>query len=242
MKKTTVALAVAVAVGAAPALAADLRRAPPPQAPAYTPAPPPLLWHGFYVGGQVGYAWGHDRSEEFVTATGLPTGVDSGFNTRGVVGGAHIGYNYQMSGLVLGVEGDIEASGLRGHASVAAPDTSTSFESRWQGSVRGRIGAAFGPALLYVTGGAAFANLRHELSVDPGPAERFDRTKAGWTVGAGAEYAFSPSWSTRLEYRYTDFGRLTDVSSEAAPGFSYRHDPNFHTVRLGLSYHFGSGR
>jgi outer membrane immunogenic protein len=96
---------------------------------------------------------------------------------------------------------------------------------------------AFGPTLLYATGGVAFADLRDRLT-GPGGVETFDRTRAGWTVGAGAEWAISPAWSTRLEYRYTDFGNFTDVSAVAAPGFSYQHNPTFHTVRLGVSYHF----
>ncbi|MBN8921248.1 MAG: porin family protein [Rhizobiales bacterium] len=156
----------------------------------------------------------------------------------GVVGGLHLGYNYQVGTMVFGIEGDFEGSGVSGDSTVAAPFTSMSFDSRWQGSIRGRLGAAFGPTLLYVTGGAAFADFRHELQVGGGPIEEFDRSKTGWTVGAGVEYALSQNWSTRLEYRYTDYGRVTNVSTIAAPGFTYRDDPSFHTVRLGVSYRF----
>lgn len=239
MNKTTSALALLAALIATPSMAADLGRMPPRAAPAYTPAPPPpLLWNGFYLGGQIGYAWGRSHAQQFVTATGVPTGFNPTFNTDGVVGGAHLGYNYQMSSLVFGVEGDLEGSGIKGNANFAAPATSTAFESRWQGSIRGRVGAAFGPTLLYVTGGAAFADLRHRLSVGTGPVETFDQTRTGWTVGGGAEFAFSPSWSTRLEYRYSDFGNVSNVSTVAAPGTTYQYDPKFHTVRLGVSYHF----
>ncbi len=31
---------------------------------------------------------------------------------------------------------------------------------------------------------------------------------AGWVVGAGAELAIAPQWSTRLEYLYDDFGSI----------------------------------
>jgi outer membrane immunogenic protein len=238
MKKTTFLVALMAAMAATPTLAADLRRAPPPHAQAYAPAPV-LYWHGFYVGGQVGYAWGRNRSTEFDTVTGIATGIDPRFDTNGFVGGLHLGYNYQMGGLVLGLEGDFEGSTVDGNVTVPGPATSTAFDSRWQGSVRGRIGAAFGPALIYATGGVAFADLRHDLSVGGGAPERFQETKAGWTAGAGIEYALSQNWSTRLEYRYTDLGRVTNVSAVAAPGFTYRHEPEFHTVRLGVSYRFG---
>ena len=239
MKKLALAFASLAVLTAAPAFAADLRRQQAPQPQPYAAVVPPFLWNGFYIGAQVGYAWGRDRSEEFVSATGLATGVDPRFSTSGALGGLHAGYNYQFSNLVFGIEGDIEASGIRGAVNVAAPNTSVDFDSRWQGSVRGRFGYAFGPSLFYVTGGVAFADLKHDLFVGAGPVERFRRTETGWTAGAGFEYALSPNWSTRLEYRYTDFGQLTEASAVAAPGLSYRHDPNFHTVRLGVSYRFG---
>jgi outer membrane immunogenic protein len=236
MKKTTSGLALVAALIATPTLAADLGRMPT-KAPVYTPAPAPLLWNGFYIGAQVGYAWGDDHSEEFTTATGLATGADPSIDPDGVVGGIHLGYNYQMSSIVLGVEGDIEASGVDGSATNVFGVT-TSFDNRWQGSLRGRLGAAFGPTLLYVTGGVAFADLRYRYSTAATPVESFSDTKAGWTLGAGAEFAFSPAWSTRLEYRYTDFGSITNTSLIGSPGFTYKHDPSFHTVRLGVSYHF----
>lgn len=28
----------------------------------------------------------------------------------------------------------------------------------------------------------------------------------GWTAGGGAEWAFSPNWSAKLEYLYSDIG------------------------------------
>lgn len=237
MKKTTFGLAFVAALVATPTLAADLGRMPA-KAPVYAPAPPPLLWNGFYVGAQIGWAWGNDHSREFVTATGALTGADPGFDPDGIIGGIHLGYNVQLSTIVLGLEGDFEASGVDG-AVTNVFGVTTDFENRWQGSIRGRVGAAFGPTLLYVTGGVAFADLRYRYFVaGVTPAESFRDTKAGWTIGAGAEFAFSPRWSTRLEYRFTDFGRVTNASLVGSPNFSYRHDPEFHTVRLGVSYHF----
>jgi outer membrane immunogenic protein len=238
MKKLAFALASATALVSAPALAADLGRMPV-KAPAYVAAAP-MLWNGFYIGGQVGYQWGTNRQTEFVTGGGA-TGIATSWNADGVVGGVHAGYNLQAGAMVFGLEGDIEGSGVRGNNVVAAPFTSTNFESRWQASLRGRLGVAWGPTLLYATGGVAFADLHHIYFVGTGPGESFNGTQTGWTLGAGLEYAFSPAWSARVEYRYTDFGRLTDASLIAAPGFTYRNRDDFHTVRLGVSYRFGGG-
>jgi len=74
------------------ALAADLpnQKAPP----VYMPPPPAFSWSGLYIGGQVGYQWG-TLTPNLVTPGG-PAALPSS-NNSGVVGGAHIGYNYQVS-------------------------------------------------------------------------------------------------------------------------------------------------
>lgn len=239
MKKVAFAAAAAVAfVATVPAQAADLGR-PYGRTPAYVAPAAPLLWNGFYIGAQVGYQSGSIGQREFVTATGVGTGVNPGFSPNGVVGGLHAGYNYQNGFAVMGIETDIEASGVGGSVNQAGPLTSTRFDSRWQGSLRGRFGFAVGQALLYTTGGLAYGDLSYRYAVGAGPSESFRSTELGYTVGAGVEYAFSPNWSTRLEYRYTDFGSLTHASLVAAPGFSYRNHADFHTIRAGVTWRFG---
>ncbi|MCC7347445.1 MAG: porin family protein [Variibacter sp.] len=239
MKKLAYAAASAIAIAAvAPAQAADLSRSYR-QAPAYVAPAAPMLWNGFYIGGQIGYQWGGIGQTEFVTATGIGTGINPSWSPGGVVGGLHVGYNYQMGSMVLGVEGDFEGSGVSGTRTLAAPFTSTTFDSRWQSSLRGRVGVAWGQALLYATGGAAFGELRYRYQVGAGPSETFSDTRVGYTVGAGIEYALSPNWSTRLEYRYTDYGSLTNASLVAAPGFSYTNRADFHTLRAGVTWRFG---
>lgn len=245
MKKLSIAVAAVAAFASVPALAADLgvrRQQPVTKAPAYAPAPV-AFWNGFYVGAQGGYQFGRVRQDEFAVATGVSTGINSNWDASGAVGGVHAGFNLQSGAFVYGIEGDIEASGVRGNNNVAAPFTGTNFENRWQGSVRGRLGLAMGPTLLYATGGVAIADLAGTYSVGAGPQQTFRSTETGWTVGAGVEFAVAQNWTTRLEYRYTDFGTLTDNPSAAAvPGnFGYRNDVDFHTVRVGVSYKFGGG-
>ena len=94
-------LACAGAFAAAATLAGSAFAAEPAPAP---PPPPPFTWTGIYLGGQIGYAWGND--DIFYNAYDPLTGVvfnPSAFNVpivssspSGVIGGAHIGFNYQI--------------------------------------------------------------------------------------------------------------------------------------------------
>jgi outer membrane immunogenic protein len=137
MKKLMLASA-ALAALISPAIAADLAR------PLYkAPPPPPVYsWTGFYLGGNLGYSWGHARTDIAGNATTLaPSAPNLGFpgfpanvafadsNTtrlNGVIGGGQIGYNYQLSPTwLLGFEADIQGSGERGSGTFADPFSTT---------------------------------------------------------------------------------------------------------------------
>jgi outer membrane immunogenic protein len=218
------------------ALAADL---PSHQAPLPVFVPPPIFtWTGVYIGGQIGYGWGNDRMSVpafFAAPTTSP---------EGVVGGAHIGYNYQVNQFVLGVEGDVDGTSIS--KNIFDPVTGTTFGTRIpvEGSVRGRLGVAWDRALFYATGGAAFADLQKSYTVGSfpffGAAAPFyaqnSQSRVGWTVGGGVEYAITNNWSVRGEYRYTDFGHQTDALPAVAA--SVDHHEIEHAVRVGFSYKF----
>jgi outer membrane immunogenic protein len=60
------------------------------------PPPPPFTWTGLYVGGQIGYAWGHDPVTWSGTSNDDELAAGSFGNTpNGVIGGVHVGYNLQ---------------------------------------------------------------------------------------------------------------------------------------------------
>lgn len=236
MKKLALASVAISALLTGAASAADLAARP------YTKAPAPMAaiynWTGFYIGAQVGYAWGDNRTTEFVTATGLPTGFNQNYSSDGFVGGGHVGYNWQAGQFVFGLEGDLEGADIRGGYRLANTN-GTDFKIDAQASIRGRLGLAFNNSLLYVTGGAAFADIQHTYVFANTLFESVSQTRTGWTVGAGWEYGFTPNWSARLEYRYTDFGSFRDRSTFSFPGFTYEDHPVYHTVRGGISYRFG---
>ena len=237
MRHFLLAAASALALSTGFAQAADLGSPRMPVASAVVM--PTFSWTGFYIGGQIGGAWMNNSTREFVTATGLASGFQRSFRANGLIGGIHAGYNYQVNNFVLGLEADLEAAGVSGGYTLANGN-GTRFRENWQGSVRARAGVAVDRALFYVTGGVAFAQMRHSYFT-PALIESFSQTRTGWTVGAGVEYAFTSNWTARLEYRYSDFGRPGYNSTAAFPGFTYRHNPNEHAVRVGVSYLFSTG-
>ena len=215
------------------ASAADL----PGRSAAVAPAPmfTVLNWTGFYVGAQIGYASERVTGTNATAALLLP---DPGTTTpAGVVGGLHAGYNYQTGALVLGIEGDIEATGLSKSTLTSSLTRFHTAKADWQGSIRGRVGYAFDRALIYATGGVAFQELKESIgNVGAAPYHSFSNQRAGWTLGGGLEYAVTNNWSVRAEYRYTDFGKSTNIGGINSGNISNARENAF---RLGLSYKFG---
>jgi len=245
------ASASAVAI-AGSAFAADLpSRAPPP---VYIPPTPIFTWTGIYIGGQVGYAWGTQRANVL-----LPGGttIFNSYSAEGVIGGAHVGYNYQVNQWVLGIEGSVDGTSISktfipGTVFPAALGFPAGFGATYttsapiEGSIRGRLGVAWDRVLLYATGGAAFAGVQATYS-SPFASVTQSSTRVGWTVGGGVEYAVTNNWSVYAEYRYSDFGSYshspTSVFATAvlagAPVTVNRHFTQ-NQVQVGFSYRFSA--
>jgi outer membrane immunogenic protein len=187
-------------------------------------------WTGGYIGAQVGYTWGNAPAPYSFVAGGPYTLPQDPANQTGFVGGVHAGYNFQTSNLVLGVEGDIEKSGVGGDDGGSGGDINA-LNNNWQGSLRGRLGFAVDSILLYGTAGMAVMN-----ATATAPGHTADVTFTGWTAGVGLEYALTANLTSRVEYRYSSYG-----AKEAAfpvNGYYESYSPAESTIRVGLSYKF----
>jgi outer membrane immunogenic protein len=164
------------------------------------------------------------------------------FDVNGFLIGAHAGYNFQYGSWVFGVEGDVDWNGADGDNDFEAvgdvdAEGTLSLDVNWQASLRARAGYAFDRFLVYGTGGLAFASADLEFNgtIDD---DRFDASDdqsfVGWTIGVGAEYAFTDNLLGRLELRYTDFGDQDFDLRET----SVNVDWNQTAVLVGLSYKF----
>lgn len=261
LRKVLLASAGVIAL-ASQAFAADLpSRAPPP---VYVPPVPIFTWTGVYLGGQIGYAWGTQRANVFapeLTAVGgvlVAPGsqVFNSYSAEGVIGGAHVGYLYQVNQWVLGIEGSVDGTSISKtfvpgtvlYPGVFANPFGLTYTTSVpiEGSIRGRIGVAWDRVLLYATGGVAFAGVNASIN-SPFGSVSASTTRVGWTVGGGAEYAVTNNWSVYAEYRYSDFGSNSNNLGQAfnftpfglnAPSAIVNRHFTQNQVQVGFSYHF----
>jgi outer membrane immunogenic protein len=236
-RMVTTALSLLAFGGAA--FAADLP--PAPQLPPLEAAP---VWTGFYGGLNIGGGFGSSRNAFSIAGFGLPS-----FNTSlaGVVGGGQAGYNWQTGPWVIGLEASFDGSGLSGARTapcvpLLCGTLSASYAQKltWFGTLRPRIGYAFGNWLLYATGGGALGRVGADATAAVGPFVATDnrsQTRGGWTVGGGVEVGFAPGWSAKIEYLYLDLGSRATTYLQYPPiSNTSRFSANVFTT--GVNYRF----
>src|SRR5215467_1209772 len=131
IKTVLLAGAAAVLVGSH-AFAADLPRRPPPVTKAPPMVAPVFDWTGFYIGGQVGGAWG-------TSTVAVPPGPGNHFDANGVIGGGHAGFLWQTGPAVFGAEADFNGTGVKGDDGGFGGQLDKT-KLRWAGSARGILG------------------------------------------------------------------------------------------------------
>jgi outer membrane immunogenic protein len=224
------------------ARAADLGGYPAPRQPLSVDAMPALMWTGLYVGLNAGYANSRDFTHE---TSAIPYDVGGperfGSRTGGFTGGGQIGYNYQMGRLVLGIEADFNYLDLSRTVNSRSGAVTSDVSGGFVGTVRPRVGLAFGPALFYATGGLAYGNISSTITGNTANTLSASNTdmRVGWVAGGGLEYAINRNWSIRAEYLHTDLGRA-DLSGVALDTNTYvwRDHLTDNVVRLGVNFRF----
>ena len=218
-----------------------------------------VRWSGFYAGLQVGEAFGRDRSLTNIPAA--PALLFPGlsiFETAhpsGAIGGAYLGYDSAShlgnGGLVgvIGGEVDVDASGYRRITTFGAGNqfslgvgSRETIRSGIGGAVRAKAGIASDRVMIYATGGVALAEFLSSYYNAGTGFDSFSNARAGYTAGAGLEYAFARNWSLRTEYRHSDFGTFVDQVRHASPlpNSTVRHRERQEVIQVGLSYRFAA--
>jgi outer membrane immunogenic protein len=275
MKIFILGSAALAAMIAGPAMAADMPlKAPPVVAPVYS-------WTGFYVGVSAGYGWGNGDVNPVGTGLGNPALLVFGSqntanamaaalpaqlsaNPKGFIGGAQIGYNYQVNKFVWGIETDFSGANIKGSSgtqniqvpiagggSVVSSAVSAEQKLNSLGTVRGRLGFTPTDRLLAYATTTIAQTINPGIIPSPNPAVGSGSAmRTGWTIGGGAEYAFAPRWSFKAEYLYYDLGHLTYVApmiSTTAIGLPGQFSAlnvvstthfNGNIMRVGINYKF----
>ncbi len=188
MNRVAVACVGLLALAGGSAAAADLPRY-------YQPGPvynPIYTWTGFYIGINGGGGWGRSQWD----------GLDTFDVSGGLIGGT-VGYNWQFGQALIGAEGDIDWSDIKGTTTVLCPG-GCETRNKWLATVRGRLGYTFDRFLPYFTGGLALGDINATLPVPVLPGGSV--SSAGWTVGAGLEVGLVSNVSLKAEYLYVDLG------------------------------------
>jgi outer membrane immunogenic protein len=193
----------------APASAADMAARP------YTKAPAPMVatiydWSGFYIG--INGGGGTSRKcWDFVTpVTGVLVGEGCHNAVGGTVGG-QVGYRWQSTNWVFGLEGQGNWADFSGENISGATGLRDRSKINAFGLFTGQVGYAWNNVLLYVKGGGAVVGDRYR-SYDLATGLEFDRaneSRWGATVGAGVEFGFAPNWSVGFEYNHIFLGDRT---------------------------------
>ncbi|MGA8902952.1 outer membrane protein [Bradyrhizobium sp.] len=235
MKKVIILATAAIAVGAAaPAVAADLPARTYTKAPAMVPSPI-YDWSGFYIGINGGGATSRNCWD---LLGGSPEGCHDA--TGGTVGG-QIGYRWQMSSWVFGVEAQGNWADLQGD-NLSLDPGSVGNQNRTRidafGLFTGQIGYAWNNALIYVKGGAAVTDNQYDVFFPAGGAliDSASETRWGAAVGVGVEYAFAPNWSLGFEYNHLFMGG-NDVIFASTAADHINQDVDIFLARV--NYKFG---
>ncbi len=234
---------VSLVGSAGTAAAADL----PPRT--YTKAPPPISaaydWTGFYAGLNGGGAWSH----ECITVTSdngvaVPRTQEGCHTASGGVAGGQLGYRWEWSNFVLGVEAQGDWSDLEG--SNPSRTATIPYTNRTKvdaiGLFTGQIGYAWNNVLWYVKGGAAVTDNNYDFLFTGSGVRIYQASETRWggAVGTGVEFGFARNWSVAFEYDHLFMGtnnvNLQPINAvQHADDFA--QDVDIATVRV--NYRFG---
>jgi outer membrane immunogenic protein len=211
------------------------------------------------------------------TSTSTNTGESGTLRATNVIGGVQAGYNWVLPGPYLfGLEADISGTDITSTA-LTSPPGDPSAVAQWNdkvntfGTARARLGYIAGPWLFYATGGFGWEYdklTRTQLTaperlvlgppatlfvdtnaLQSGAAVTASHLRAGWTAGAGIEWAFARTWTVKLEYLHIDTqtellssGRLNFAVSPSFQSSStvtaQTSNLLFDTVRIGINHTF----
>jgi outer membrane immunogenic protein len=248
--KHALTAAVSSLLSVTAASAADLAAKPDTKAPA--PVVAVYNWTGLYVGANGGGGWSHKcwTLTDFIGPV-LPNQSAGCHDATGATAGGQIGYRWQTSNWVFGVEAQGNWANFRGSNVNLSPlgggsTNATKIDSF--GLFTGQVGYALNSVLLYVKGGAAVVSDKYNIQAPVTGINLWEGRETRWgaTVGAGVEFGFAPNWSVALEYDHIFLGTQS-VRLDTLPAFGiggpltsiFRIGQDVDLVTARVNYRFG---
>jgi outer membrane immunogenic protein len=244
---------VSVVGVAGTASAADLAARP------YTKAPvaaPIYNWGGFYIGINGGGASSHN-CWNLTNSLGTPVPTAPSVGCRDATGGlagGQIGYRWQTTDWVFGLEAQGDWADLKG-SNTSAIGTFGGFPFSNQtkidaiGLFTGQVGHAWNNVLGYVKGGGAVTHDKYsgvtQVAVGAFPAgfafDQAGETRWGGVIGAGVEFGFAQGWSVAVEYDHLFMGdrNLNLINTFGGFDRTQRIDQDVDMGTVRLNYTFG---
>jgi outer membrane immunogenic protein len=212
----------------------------------------------------------------FSLDSSVNTGESGTLRATNVIGGLQAGYNWVMPGPYLfGIEADISGTDVTSTARTSPPGDPSAV-AQWNdkvntfGTARARLGYIAGPWLFYATGGFGWEYdkfTRTQLTAPffstapfidahapfAGTAVTASHLRAGWTAGAGVEWAFARTWTVKLEYLHIDTeaellsGGTLNYTNSVTPPLTHQFSSSvtaqtsnltLDTVRVGINHTF----
>ena len=198
---------------------------------------------GFRLEGLAGYdkLKSGDRDDDAVD-----TNDDNGDESiEGVGYGIGAGYDFDLGGLVAGVEAEYSDSSAKQEADETLdgiPFTSRIATGR-DIYVGGRIGFRAAPStLIYAKGGYTNTSIEYAAK-SSGDRFDLDSNVDGWRLGAGVEQLLGPNLYGKVEYRYSNYNNL-DFSDDfnfedfESEDFGTDIDLDRHQIMAGIGFRF----
>ncbi|MEI9924545.1 MAG: outer membrane beta-barrel protein [Bradyrhizobium sp.] len=203
-------------------------------------------WSGFYVGVFGGGGYGNHNVNDAFGNTGAAN-FTANYSSTGGVGGGEAGYNWQSGSYLVGLEGDVFWSGIKGNDASASPrapfPSSRSIRIIFAGggTVRVRSGFTVDRWLMFFTGGYAFGDIAHSNTDPVLGVDRFTVHANGLTAGAGFAYAITNNVIGKFEYRYYNFNGYNRAGTPLTVNgqLPYTTESTYSVVTIGLDFKFG---
>jgi outer membrane immunogenic protein len=180
---------------------------------------------------------GYDSLRSGERDNGVDTNDNEGDESiDGVTFGVGAGYDYDVGGVILGIEGEFTESSGSQDSDESVDGFRRSIETGRDHYVGGRVGVPVTPrTMIYAKGG--YTNLAVEANYE-GADDRFefDTNADGFRLGAGIEQAFGSNAYAKVEYRYSNYNNLEN--NMEGTDFSRNIDLDRHQVVAGVGFRF----